>query len=71
MKLLIISLQPLLSSVPASVLPQNWGGLNKLQAGVATAATGGQPVEKNGICMGGKVPLYYQSIHKPQEIPGE
>jgi hypothetical protein len=27
--------------------------------------------ERTGICMGGEVPLYYQSVQQPQEIPGD
>ena len=26
--------------------------------------------EKVGICMGGKVPLYYHSVQQPEEISG-
>ena len=55
-------LQDLLSAVPPEVLPPKWGGTSKTYAGMASSAAGGMQGERSGICMGGKVPLYYQSF---------
>ena len=61
-------LQDLLSAVPPEVLPPKWGGTSRKSA---SAATGGVQGERTGICMGGKVPLYYQSVNQLEEIPGQ
>ena len=50
--------------VPESVLPPAWGGTN------TAASKTGEQVEYSVICMGGTVPLYYQTVNKPNEIPG-
>ena len=45
----------LLEAVPADNLPLQWGGTQE---------------EGRPVCMGGPVPLFYQSVQKPLEIPG-
>ena len=56
--------QPLHEAVPIEILPPQWGGTNmQFMEEVGH--------ERTGICMGGEVPLYYQSVQQPQEIPGE
>ena len=51
--------------VPENVLPPTWGGTN-----TAATSTDGEQEEYSVIGMGGAVPLYYQTVNKPHEIPG-
>ena len=45
------------------ILPPQWGGTNmQFMEDIGH--------DRTGICMGGEVPLYYQSVQQPQEIPG-
>ena len=52
---LVLIFQPLLRSVPADVLPTQWGGSK----------------DREGICMGGEVTQEYLQQAKPDEIPGK
>ena len=54
----VLIFQPLLRSVPADILPSEWGGTKK-----------GEGFE--GICVGGEVTEEYLQQAKPEEIPGE
>ena len=51
----VLIFQPLLRSVPADILPTQWGGTK----------------DEDGICMGGEVTEEYLQQAKPEEIPGE
>ena len=53
---LVLIFQPLLRSVPADVLPTQWGGSKD---------------EGEGICMGGEVTEENLQQVKPKEIPSE
>ena len=64
-------LQDILSAVPPEVLPRKWGGTSRTSAGMASSAVGGLQGEMTGICMGGKVPLFYQSVSQLKDIPGQ
>merc|ERR1712050_187946 len=55
--------KPLHEAVPVDILPPAWGGTN-------TRIEEGTGYDRTGICRGGEVPLYYQSVQPPQEIPG-
>ena len=64
--MLMYLLQDLIYAVPLEVLPPKWGGTSR-----KSASAGGVQGERTGICMGGKVPLYYQSVNQLEEIPGQ
>ena len=54
--------QALTEVIPEAVLPPLWGGTN----------TGKEQQEEFAVIgMGGPVPLYYQTLNKPQEIAGD
>ena len=50
----VLIFQPLLRSVPADILPAQWGGTK----------------DGEGICMGGEVTEEYIQQSNPEEIPG-
>ena len=56
----------LLQSIPEDVLPVQWGGTNTDFEQARQMSP-----EFGGVKLGGIVPMYYQIVHRPYDIPGK